>query len=274
MTDPSSSQDPSPDPDAPDTDPLPAQNPFGASWGAGGWGAGFTDLPRRNPAVGAERPDLVPQVPDPFAFPSPPERGGGVLSGRMAVAGVGVLVLLAAVGGLIWLLNRSPSEPATEVAPGTGTTAETTTEVVRRDARAEAQLLRMLPAGYPPGSCRPVEPRPGTAATVDCTGNSDPGGPASASYSLAADRAALDIALTAAVRPESIVVCPGNIQSPGPWRRNAAPDRVAGTLVCGMPGDIPTVVWTDVERMVVSVVRSDPPGPGLDQLYLWWSTHS
>jgi len=34
------------------------------------------------------------------------------------------------------------------------------------------------------------------------------------------------------LRGSTIVTRPGNIQSPGPWRRNATPQQVSGTLVC------------------------------------------
>jgi len=111
-------------------------------------------------------------------------------------------------------------------------------------------------------------------AAADCANNTDPNGPTSANYSVARDRAALDNALGAAIRPADVVVCPGDIQSPGPWRRNARPELVVGTLVCGMQGDVPTVAWTDNERLAISVVRGEPAGPGLDQLYAWWSSHS
>ena len=108
----------------------------------------------------------------------------------------------------------------------------------------------------------------------NCDNNSDPGGPTSASYLLARDKTALDAAFTGAVRADAVVNCPGNIQSPGPWRRNATPQQTSGTLICGVQGGVPTVAWTDEERMSVSIVRSDPPGPSLDQLYQWWSSHS
>lgn len=283
-------------PDAPDTDPLRAQNP----WGAGGWGASYASPPQAQPAARADgmasegrfdppkrgyepnQPVLgdveLPSAPDPFAFPTAPAGGGGR---RIAAVGLGVVVLLGVLGVLaFWLINRSAPDATIEAAePGTATPvppteAVTATAAPHRDPVAEAQLLRALPAGYPPGVCRPVPPGPSAVAAVDCGNNTDEGGPVTASYSVAGDRAALDAALSAAVRPADIVVCPGNIQSPGPWRRNARPEQVAGTLVCGMQGNVPTIAWTDAERMVLSAVSAEPVGPSLDQLYQWWSTHS
>ncbi len=109
---------------------------------------------------------------------------------------------------------------------------------------------------------------------AECGINSDPGGPTAAIFTLAVDKPALDAGLAGAIRPDSVVICPGNIQSPGPWRRNATPEQVSGTLVCGVQRDIPTVAWSDDQRLLLAVVRSDPPGPALDQLYAWWSSHS
>jgi hypothetical protein len=75
-------------------------------------------------------------------------------------------------------------------------------------------------------------------------------------------------------RGTAVVNCPGNIQSPGPWRRNATPRQVSGTLVCGLQQSRPTVAWTDDIVLLLGVVRADDKGPTLDQLYAWWSSHS
>jgi serine/threonine kinase PknH len=287
--------------DTEDTEPLPTVDSFGTfGWGSS-WGAGWTatpagadhpgttaDAPRRERVERPERSrpvmgDLeLPAAPEPFEFPaSKPSPSSGVRA-RLAVLGIGLLAILGVAGGLIfWLTNRtSPGAEGDEATPPPATTSikttqlKTTTSASNRDADAEARLLRLLPAGYAPGVCKPVEPVPGVAAAVECGNNTDPGGPTSAKFTLLADKAALDAALADAIRPESVVICPGKIQSPGPWRRNATPQQVSGTLVCGVQRETPTIAWSDEERMLVSVVRSDPPGPALDQLYQWWSTHS
>jgi hypothetical protein len=69
------------------------------------------------------------------------------------------------------------------------------------------------------------------------------------------------------------VNCPGNIQSPGPWRRNAAPQLVAGTVFCGFRGNMPIVAWTDDADLLVSSVDGAEAGPNLDLLYTWWRGH-
>ena len=68
--------------------------------------------------------------------------------------------------------------------------------------------------------------------------------------------------------------CPGNIQSPGPWRRNATPQLVAGTLVCGFDENTSTVAWTTDSQLLLSEIQSGPQGPNMVQLYAWWSSHS
>ena len=284
-----------------DTDPmLNSANPYGAGWGAG-WGASWAEAPERpgdEPSARADRlepsarpaertptpvlGDLeLPSAPEPFAFPTEPPRSSTPAAGRMVALAVGGFAALAAVIGLVlWLVNRSPSasdaqQTGTTTEPTTGTASGTATgNAPTRDAGAESRLMRMLPPGYPPGACKPADPQPGSVSKINCDNNVDADGPSSGTYLLARDRAALDAAFAAAVRPDAIVTCPGNIQSPGPWRRNATPQKVSGTLVCAVQDGVPTVAWTDTDRMLVSVVRSDSPGPTLDQLYQWWSGHS
>jgi hypothetical protein len=109
---------------------------------------------------------------------------------------------------------------------------------------------------------------------VNCEQNSDRGGPLSATYTLATDKAALGAAFDEVVQASDRVNCPGNIQSPGPWRRNATPQKVSGTLFCGLREGRPTVAWTDEARLVLSVAHAGPSGPTLPELYAWWSSHS
>jgi hypothetical protein len=109
---------------------------------------------------------------------------------------------------------------------------------------------------------------------VTCNKNSDPGGPLTATYTLVDNKSALDAALDGIVQASTMVNCPGNIQSPGPWRRNATPDKTSGVLFCGVQDGRPTVAWTDDARLVISKVQSGPQGPTFDELYAWWSSHS
>ncbi|MGE0221408.1 hypothetical protein [Mycolicibacterium sp.] len=182
-----------------------------------------------------------------------------IAAAAVAVVGLGVLAWL------FW-----PSSDGSEVsAAESATTTETESQ-----QDAERRLLGMLPPGYAPDACEPVVPVKGALAQVSCTKNDDPGGPLTATYSLASDGAARDELFDAVLDTSTVVDCPGNIQSPGPWRRNATPDQTAGTLVCGFQQSKPTVAWTTDADLMVSEVQSGPQGPNMVQLYTWWSSHS
>jgi hypothetical protein len=174
------------------------------------------------------------------------------------------LLIVVVVGALIFWLVRPSSD--SDAGPSS---APPTTPSPKAD-----QLLQMVPAGYSPDSCEPVAAPKDALAQVNCDKNSDTGGPLSSTYTLVRDKAALDGALNDIMKASTRVNCPGNIQSPGPWRRNATPDKVSGVLFCGVQDGRPTVAWTDDARLVVSEVQSGPQGPTFDELYAWWSSHS
>jgi hypothetical protein len=180
-------------------------------------------------------------------------------------------VLVAAVGGLIWWLVR-PSADAPD-SPSASETSASTSASAEADADVQA-LMRLLPAGYAESACRPASAPKGARAQVNCDANSDPGGPISGTYSLSGDKTGLDNTFNDIVGAATRVNCPGNIQSPGPWRRNATPDKTSGTLFCGLRGDRPIVAWTDDARLLVNSVQAGPQAPTFDQLYAWWSSHS
>ena len=107
-------------------------------------------------------------------------------------------------------------------------------------------------------------------AKIVCTHNGDPAGPTAATYTLVAEKASLRPLFDDLPRGSTIVTCPGNIQSPGPRRRNATPQQVSGTLVCSY--GLAAVTWTPEANLLVS--HADRAGPALNQLYQWWSAHS
>ncbi|KWX66516.1 hypothetical protein [Mycobacterium sp. NAZ190054] len=162
--------------------------------------------------------------------------------------------------------------PSSDGADSSGET--TTTTQAESQEQAEARLLGMLPPGYAPDACEAVVPAKGALAQVSCGANDDVGGPLTAIYTLAQDNATLKELFDGVVSSSAVVNCPGNIQSPGPWRRNATPDRTAGTLVCGFQQSRPTVAWTTDADLMVSEVQSGPQGPNMVQLYTWWTSHS
>lgn len=212
---------------------------------------------------GGGPPPVIPR-------PAPPRRGANI--GII----VGAVAAVAAVGaGAAFLLLRSSGDsgtPAAPAQPSTSSSASSGTSAQPSDPTS--RLMRALPAGYPAGACKPVVRLEGAMATVACTANTDQGGPVSATYSLLVDSAALEKAVDEFVNTSTVVDCPGRIQSPGPWRHNASPQEVSGTLVCGIQGDNPAVAWTDIDKQLFSVVQGRPGGPTLDHLYAWWTSHS
>jgi serine/threonine-protein kinase len=120
----------------------------------------------------------------------------------VAIAVAGVLIIALSV----WLIGRSPGPP------GTAPTAAPPTTSTAPPAALE-DLRRLLPAGYPAEACTPA-PSPDGATVITCGPNTDPGGPRSATYTLAAGPEALRTTFDQLVESTTVVVCPGNIQSP------------------------------------------------------------
>jgi serine/threonine kinase PknH len=241
--------------------PPPAEDPVVEGSDRGEWPQTYRPaLPEEDTFAGRF---TAPLSVDPRTVPvkTTPVRPG------LVVAGVAAGVL--ALGLAIWQLWPSSGAPE----PASSAPAPSTTEKPV-DTEAQAKLLRLLPPGYPSTACEQVDPPNDALAQVNCTQNADTDGPPSATYTLVRNKAALQAAFDGVVRGTAVVVCPGNIQSPGPWRRNATPQQVSGTLMCGLKENRPTLAWTDDIVLLLGVVRAEQKVPNLDQLYAWWSTHS
>lgn len=185
---------------------------------------------------------------------------------KLAVAGVAALIVVVAVVALVvWLLRPAPNDESAD----TATQSKQST-----DPQAQRRLAGLLPAGYSADACTPTTPPGSALAMVTCGENTDPNGPPAATYTLVRDKAALSAAFDAVVASSTTVVCPGRIQSPGPWRRNATPDQVSGILFCGVQRGHPMMAWTDETSMLLSRIHADETGPAFPELYAWWSSHS
>jgi serine/threonine protein kinase len=180
---------------------------------------------------------------------------------------VGAAVVV--VGLVAWL--AWPSSDGTD-SPGTASPPSIIAPPL--NPAAQQRLSGVLPTGYPVDACTPAAVPDTALSKVDCARNVDAGGPPTATYTLFRDGPSLSAAFDAMVADTRVVNCPGNIQSPGPWRRNATPQRVSGTLVCGFSGAVPTLAWTSDDDLLLSSVDGAEGGPNLDQLYVWWSSHS
>ena len=194
------------------------------------------------------------------------------LNAKPFLIGAAVVGAVALTGGLVFWLVRPDGD---DESPDSGATAApTATPTESNVTEADVKLRRYLPKGYPAGACSLADAPEDALSQFECGPNNDPGGPRSATYTLMRDRAALESSFTEAIAAATRVDCPNRIQSPGPWRRNATPDKVSGTLFCGLRDDRPTVIWSDVDRLTLNIVDAGPEGPSFPQLYAWWSSHS
>ena len=212
-----------------------------------------------HPGTARQTPQWNGALPPPI-IPTTPSRRAP--SAKALTIGAVVLTGAVLVGVAVW--NVAGSDSGTDQAPTT-TQARPTAEDVQR-------LNDALPKGYSETSCTTDETS--ANASVTCGPNTDPGGPTTATYTLYPDQQALTQAFTDTIATYTRVTCPGNIQSPGPWRRNATPDVVAGTLFCGTQSGQAVVAWTSDAESLLNVAEAGAQGPSLDQLYTWWGTHS
>jgi serine/threonine-protein kinase len=208
----------------------------------------------------------------------PPPNGAGSRSKKWILAGVGIAAAIFAV--VIALVttgvfkgggNPSPT-PAASASSSTTTTSasEGTGTAVAAAALSgdDARLLALLPRGYASDSCKPVNPPVENAlSTLDCTGNSEPGGPTSSRYSLFANTNALARQFQLTVNEDTALPCPGDSgATPGTWHYNSTPNQTAGSVACGTYQGTPEVVWTNEPQLVLG----DAQGPNLDAVHQWW----
>ena len=184
----------------------------------------------------------------------------------LITAAIVALVVIVTVVVVHWLTTQ----PAKSNSTVNRSSAPTTQLGPSADPGVEDRLLHLLPPGYVPAECAPAVTTD-AMARIACGQSSNPRGPASATFSLVRDQAALRAAYNEIVQGLDVVSCPGGIQSPGPWHTNATPEQPSGTLVCGFKDDVATVAWTKDGDFLVSVISAARRGPTLDDLYQWWS---
>ena len=216
-------------------------------------GTGRSSLPLAAPDVfsKAVRKSIAPRL-----RPGAPHR-------RLLAAGSLAAFVLIALA--VWLAIPSPTPAPAPVAESPTSTAPATNELLER-------LKALLPSGYPAGSCAPATAATEAAVALSCGSDLDPGGPSTATYSLARNLEGLHAQFAHVIGTATMVVCPGNIQSPGPWRHLATPNVVAGTVFCGVAAGQPIVVWTNDSELLLA--RTETATTDLNALYTWWSSHS
>jgi serine/threonine-protein kinase len=218
-----------------------------------------------------ERPTAPSSFVDPVALLSRPERKDRSRLLKVVGAVLGSAALIAVIAVVASGRDGDSSSPASSTSSVQESDSMTP---ATRNPGAEARLLSLLPPGYAPDACHPVDPTDGAQAKVTCSVPFDPGAAASVSYFLMPDATKLRSTFDQIVQKSTVVTCPGNIQSPGPWRRNASPQTIAGTVFCGQDGSDATVGWSTDDQTLITVIQAATGGPNLDQLYGWWSTHS
>jgi serine/threonine kinase PknH len=195
------------------------------------------------------------------------------------VAVVVLVVIVAAVG--IWFGihpdKPEPPPPPPETTTTTPTTTTTTTTTTSRPpSDALNRLLSLLPPGYAAGTCTAQNQlMTGAVVAVKCGPNTDASGPNVSAYGLYPDVATLNSSFTSLIGTFALQDCPGGGKSPGKWWHTQNTSAVLGQVACGIfKGVEPQIMWTDEQTLVVAVVGSKTPGPTMDQLYTWWTSHS
>lgn len=178
------------------------------------------------------------------------------------------------IGLITWITNRSGSEDQTAGTDSTESSEMSRPTTTASTAEAQARLRKLLPSGYPQDACTTTTPTGGAIAQLTCGRNVDVDGPPAATYALFGDAGAMRRSFDSTVQATNVVTCPGRIQSPGAWHRAAAPDKTAGTLLCGMRQSSPVLVWTNDANLMIGTLQTERSTPTLEQFYTWWSSHS
>lgn len=224
-------------------------------------------------SVQVDHPSVSPPLPRPVVLTYSPQDSKRPIwhKHRRAFIGGAAVAVVSLLAGL--LLHRSPesSEPTAATPP----TSTVTSETPASESPEVIRLRTFLPAGQPAQSCQTFIASSNAVAEVRCKANADPGGPTTATYTMYADRAALRAAFDALAQASRPVICPGQIQSPGPWRHGTTPPgKSDGMLMCSIGHGTAEVAWSNDASLVLSRGQVDAAPSGLEQLFAWWGSHS
>ncbi len=181
----------------PKTAPLPALSQF-FTWAPGEQPAPY-DPPRTSTDPLQPRASSSPPVIDVVPRPRPVKQSGH--RRRWLVAAAGVVAAVAAAAVAFWPDGSTTDQPALLDDQASPTVA----------ARLDPRLASLIPTGYPPGACTPVPTDNHSAA--ECGPNiAAPN--TSSRFTLHRDAHALAAALDEFISGTTVLVCPGNYQSP------------------------------------------------------------
>lgn len=160
----------------------------------------------------------------------------------------------------------TPTSSTTSTTPTDTSTSASTAETPTAPSPLD-KLYSVLPPGYNSTLCGPsANPSPRALATVDCGQLDQASGPTSARFSLFADANSLASQFQDGVNEGAISQCPGSIDSPRSWHYDATPAFSAGSLACGTRNNVPDLMWTKNDVLLLGDVQ----GADLDSLYGWW----
>ncbi|OBB94858.1 serine/threonine-protein kinase [Mycobacterium sp. 852002-40037_SCH5390672] len=187
----------------------------------------------------------------------------------MVAAAAVVAVAIGAVG--VWLVLTPTSQRQHRVSSG-----KTAPPSAAAPSGDQARLISLLPPGYLPGTCTPATPESGSiwvtaAAMVTCGQNTQPGGPARATYALFPTPDRLKRAFNDDIGNVSLVNCPGEGRSPVSWHYDETPNDMAGLIACGTYNNHPNVIWSNDARLMLSDVTGDPAT--VEDLHTWWDAY-
>jgi hypothetical protein len=135
----------------------------------------------------------------------------------------------------------------------------------------EQQILGLLPAGYPPSSCkRATNPFPTAIASLDCVDESNSDTPDFARFTLYTNVDYLTSDFYATADGMAVSQCPGGNASPATWNLGSNPGQVGGKIVCGSVEDRPGVAWTRNAQLLLASVNG---GPSINDIYQWWQRY-
>lgn len=200
----------------------------------------------------------------------PPTRAG-----RKMVVPALIAVVAIAVAGVFASVVLGAKDDAGQSDQMDGGQMHSPASAAAVQGRDADELRSLIPDGFPEGSCLTVAPgAAGVLAQIECGRYGGVGGPDRAVYQRADDSARLAELLQSAQDASIVRVCPGRIQSPGPWRRGGAPQQVGGIVFCAQRTSESVMGWTDDEQKVFALISSGRGGSSPEQLYRWWSAHS
>lgn len=220
-----------------------------------------------------ERAETILQLGDasgPISPPGPPGPPRRRRTRWPVVAAAAVVAVAIGAAG-VWLLLKPTSQPQ-----HLATSGKTAPPSAAAPSGDQARLISLLPPGYLPGACTPATPETGSiwvtaVAMVTCGQNTQPGGPARATYGLFATPDRLKRAFADDIGNISLVNCPGEGRSPVGWHYDETPNDMAGLIACGTYNNHPNVIWSNDARLMLSDVSGDPAT--VEDLHKWWDAY-